>query len=89
MGLLATADTLNEVDLGAGHRRVYSPAALTSDLQSAGLSVLHRGGLFVKPLSNSQIAKQWTEPMIRAFHEIAYLFPDHSAEIVAVAEARS
>jgi 2-polyprenyl-3-methyl-5-hydroxy-6-metoxy-1,4-benzoquinol methylase len=89
MGLLATADTLNEIDLNAGHQRVYTPASLTTDLHRAGLHLLHRGGLFVKPLSNSQIAKQWTPQMIRAFHEIAMLLPDHAAEIVAIAEVRS
>jgi len=89
MGLLATADTLNEIDLNAGHQRVYTPASLTSDIHRAGLRLLHRGGLFVKPLSNSQIARGWTESMIRAFHEIAIALPDHAAEIVAVAEART
>jgi 2-polyprenyl-3-methyl-5-hydroxy-6-metoxy-1,4-benzoquinol methylase len=88
MGLLKTAETLNEVDLSAGHRRVYSPASLASDIHAAGLKLAHRGGLFVKPLSNSQIANQWTEPMIRAFHDIALYLPDHSAEIVAIAERR-
>lgn len=88
MGLLATADSLNEVDVSAGHQRVYTPASLTTDLHRAGLRLLHRGGLFVKPLSNSQIAKQWTEPMIRAFHEVAVYLPDHAAEIVAVVEVR-
>jgi 2-polyprenyl-3-methyl-5-hydroxy-6-metoxy-1,4-benzoquinol methylase len=89
MGLLKTADTLNEVDLSAGHQRVYSPTGLTSDIHAAGLRLVHRGGFFVKALSNSQIAKGWTESMIRAFHEIAYALPDHSAEILAIAEARS
>ncbi len=88
MNLLKTADTLNEVDLSAGHQRVYTPASLTSDVHRAGFRLLHRGGLFVKPLSNSQIARGWTEPMIRAFHEIAVALPDHAAEIVAIAEAR-
>lgn len=88
MGLLKTADSLNEIDVGAGHQRVYTPAGLTSDLHRAGYRIVHRAGMFVKPLSNSQIARQWTEPMIRAFHDIAVAFPDHSAEILAVAEAR-
>jgi len=88
MGLLLTAETLNEVDLSAGHQRVYTPATLSRDLQLAGLKLVHRGGLFVKPLSNSQIAKQWNEQMIRAFHDIALALPDHAAEVLAVAEVR-
>jgi 2-polyprenyl-3-methyl-5-hydroxy-6-metoxy-1,4-benzoquinol methylase len=86
MGLLPTAESLNEVDLSAGHQRVYTPAALSRDLQLAGMKLVHRGGLFVKPLSNAQIAKQWNESMIRAFHAVALWLPDHSAEILAVAE---
>ena len=88
MGLLRTAESLNAIDLRAGHVRVYSPSALARDLNDAGFKQIFRGGLFVKPLSNSQIASQWNEAMIRAFHEIAMVLPDHSAEIVAIAEAR-
>jgi 2-polyprenyl-3-methyl-5-hydroxy-6-metoxy-1,4-benzoquinol methylase len=89
MGLLQSAETLNEIDLNAGHRRVYTPASMASDLHRAGFRLVFRGGLFVKPLSNTQIATQWTESMIRAFHEIAPYLPDHAAEVVAIAEARS
>lgn len=88
MGLLRTTETLNAVDLRAGHVRVYSPSSLAKDVNDAGFKQIFRGGLFVKPLSNSQIASQWNESMIRAFHEIAMVLPDHSAEIVCVAEAR-
>jgi 2-polyprenyl-3-methyl-5-hydroxy-6-metoxy-1,4-benzoquinol methylase len=88
MGLLQAHDSLNEIDLSAGHRRVYSPPAIEGDLHRAGYRTIHRCGMFVKPLSNSQIVKQWNESMMRAFHDIASHFPDHSAEIMLVAEER-
>lgn len=88
MGLLKSADSLNEIDLSAGHRRVYSPPLLQAHLHQAGYRMVYRGGLFVKPLSNGQIVSQWSVEMMRAFHEIAGCLPDHSAEILVVAEAR-
>ena len=44
------------------------------------------GGVFLKPLTNSQIEKWWTEEMMDAFYELGKEYPEIAAEIYAVCE---
>ena len=84
MGMLAHPCQLNPRDHALGHRRVYIPATFTTDIEKSGLSVLEIGGVYFKPLSNSQIQESWTEEMIQGFYELGKDFPDFAAEIYAV-----
>lgn len=84
MGLLGAADELNARDLQVGHRRVYSPATLRREIESAGLRIIDRGGVFFKPVSNKQMEDNWTEEMIEGFSKLGRDFPDHAAEIYAI-----
>jgi 2-polyprenyl-3-methyl-5-hydroxy-6-metoxy-1,4-benzoquinol methylase len=86
MGLLETADALNERDLSLGHRRVYTRMRLLADIESAGLRPAHLGGNFFKPLTNRQIQDTWSNEMIRGFYELGKDFPDYAAELFAVCE---
>jgi 2-polyprenyl-3-methyl-5-hydroxy-6-metoxy-1,4-benzoquinol methylase len=87
MELLASPDELNPRDLALGHRRVYAWPQLAEQLERAGLRVVARLGVFLKPLANAQIEAQWTPAMIRGFYELGKDFPDHAADLVAVCEA--
>ena len=84
MGLLEHPCQLNDRDVALGHRRVYTPDTLRTDIESAGLAVAELGGVFFKPLSNRQIQDHWTEDMIQGFYELGKDFPDHAAELYAV-----
>lgn len=84
MGLLEHSCELNPRDHALGHRRVYTPDTLRADLQKAGLHLVEMGGVFYKPLSNSQIQDHWTEEMIQGFYEMGKDFPDNAAELYAV-----
>ena len=84
MGLLEHSCELNPRDHALGHRRVYTPDTLRADLHEAGLQLVEMGGVFFKPLSNSQIQDHWTEEMIQGFYEMGKDFPDNAAELYAV-----
>lgn len=86
MGLLKHQCDLNDRDHVLGHQRVYTPATLRADLEAAGLKVVHRGGVYFKPLSNKQIQDHWSEEMIEGFYELGKDFPDLAAELYAVCE---
>ena len=84
MGLLPTEYTLNERDHALGHYRVYDLKQLGEHLRTAGFSILHSGGSFLKPLSNGQIEQYWSREMMEGFFELGKDFPDHCAEIYAI-----
>ena len=86
MGLLKRVDELNELDKKLGHRRVYTWETLQKDIKEAGLKIKKCGGVFLKPLTNSQIEKWWTEEMMDAFYELGKEYPEIAAEIYAVCE---
>jgi 2-polyprenyl-3-methyl-5-hydroxy-6-metoxy-1,4-benzoquinol methylase len=85
MGLLAHEDSLNEVDLHHGHRRVYYPETFRSDFVDAGLRIVHFGGYWMKPLSNAQIEQTWTPEMLEAFMQLGERYPDIAAENYVIA----
>lgn len=87
MGLLKNSCQLNARDLALGHRRIYTPGTLRSDIEKSGLEIVEMGGVYFKPLSNGQIQEHWSEEMIRGFYELGKDFPEHAAEIYAVCKA--
>lgn len=84
MKMLKHACELNERDHAVGHRRVYVKQTLAGDLGKAGLTIRHFGGVFIKPLSNSQIDTTWTKEMIEGFYQLGKDLPELTAEIFAV-----
>jgi trans-aconitate methyltransferase len=85
MGLLKSEYELNSRDHELGHYRVYDMDTLKSHLITAGFTIQETGGVFLKPLSNSQIEKNWNEGMIEGFYKIGKMFPKNCAEIFAIA----
>lgn len=84
MGLLNNEYELNERDHELGHYRVYDMSLLKKHLQDAGFDVVETGGVFLKPLSNGQIEKNWTAEMIEGFYKAGKYFPESCAEIFVV-----
>jgi 2-polyprenyl-3-methyl-5-hydroxy-6-metoxy-1,4-benzoquinol methylase len=86
MELLETEESMSELDIHHGHRRIYNPFTFRNDFKKAGLQVKHYGGYWLKPVSNSQIHANWTEEMLWAFMKMGERYPDIAAEIYVVAE---
>jgi len=86
LGLLSHPAELNEGDLRIGHRRVYSRDELVADVEAAGFTTVHVGGIFLKPLSDSQIERQWSPELIDAFHVLGDSYPDICANLLVVGE---
>lgn len=87
MGLLPFEEGLNEADIHHGHRRVYNPETFRRDFNEAGLRIDFFGGYWLKPVSNSQIERDWTSQMLRAFMQLGERYPDIAAENFIVASA--
>ena len=86
MGLLNSEYDLNQRDLSQGHRRVYDSDLLEKEIQNAKLKIIHKGGVFLKVVSNQQIEDHWNQNMIQGFYELSDLFPDNTADIFIIAE---
>jgi 2-polyprenyl-3-methyl-5-hydroxy-6-metoxy-1,4-benzoquinol methylase len=87
MGLLPFEEALNEADIRHGHRRVYNPETFRRDFREAGLAVEIFGGYWLKPVSNGQIERDWTNEMLAAFMALGERYPDIAGEIYVVAGA--
>lgn len=88
MGLLPFEETLNEADHHHGHRRVYNPETFRRDFSLANLTIEVFGGYWLKPVSNSQIERDWTPEMLEGFMLLGERYPDISGEIYIVASNR-
>lgn len=86
MGLLKSCTELNDLDIKLGHRRIYTCDTLRKDILCADLKIIKMGGVFLKPLTNSQIENWWTEEMMDAFYELGKSYPEIAGEIYAVCE---
>lgn len=86
MGILSSEYELNSRDLELGHYRVYDFKSLEKDCLEAGFKILHKGGIFVKFLSNEQIVNLFDEKIINAYFELGNDFKENSAEIFLVLE---
>jgi 2-polyprenyl-3-methyl-5-hydroxy-6-metoxy-1,4-benzoquinol methylase len=84
MGLLPSEDALNEADIHHGHRRVFNPETFRNTFIAAGLRIEAFGGYWLKLVSNSQLEKAWTQPMLDAYMQLGERYPDIAGEIYVV-----
>jgi 2-polyprenyl-3-methyl-5-hydroxy-6-metoxy-1,4-benzoquinol methylase len=85
MGILREEDTLNEMDMHHGHRRVFNPESFRNSFSRAGLKIEISGGYWMKPVSNAQMEASWTQDMVDAFMVLGERYPDIAGEIYVVA----
>ena len=85
MGLIPDVKAFSQLDRHHGHKRVYTIAELENDFSSAGLTIKKTGGYWLKPVSNSQIEKDWTPEMVAAFMKLGEKYPEIAGEIYIVA----
>ncbi len=86
LGMLSFEEQLNESDIHHGHRRVYTPETYRRDFIKAGLNIEIFGGYWLKPLSNSQIERDWDEKLLRGFMILGERYPDIAGEMYIVAK---
>ena len=54
MGLIASNAAVTEAEREHGHQVTYSLDTLETDIRKAGLTVVHKSGIFFKALANFQ-----------------------------------
>jgi len=80
MGVIKKLEGLTKKERNLGHRRVYSRESLKKDIEKAGLKVIFYQGIFLKPLSASQM-QNWNKKILDAFFEIGKELPEYCATI--------
>ena len=87
MGLLEDYEQMAPKDIKVGHRRLYTVDMLQDHCDKAGLKVLSMKGMYLKPLSETQMmALDHLDPgVVRAFYQLGEDIPQYCASLLAVA----
>jgi hypothetical protein len=91
MGLIPFNSAVTDAEREHGHRRTYSLDTLERDVAGAGLRVVHRGGVFFKPLANYQFDKLAggdvvSDAYLEGCYRLGMHYPDLCASIYVVCE---
>ena len=89
MGLVPYNSAVIESERLHGHRKTYSLDTLEHEALSGGLKVIHRGGIFFKPLAGSQFdealaAKVISAEYLEGCYKLGMIYPDLCASIYLV-----
>ncbi len=86
--LLEDMTALSEHDHMLGHKRYYSVNTLTADVNKAGFKITKLEGLYLKPLTTSQmLSLNLSDDIMTALCEIGIDYPELSCGILAEIEA--
>ena len=85
MGLIPNAYHLSGQDHKVGHRRYYDMGSLEKDVVSAGLRIVNKGGIFLKPFSNVQM-ESYPENVCDGLYLLGQDLPAWCAEIYVQAD---
>ena len=76
-GLLPDMQVLSENDFLLGHKRYYTVKTLSEDVKNAGYSIDLVEGIYLKPLTTSQmISLNFDKKVIEAFCEVGIDYPE-------------
>jgi 2-polyprenyl-3-methyl-5-hydroxy-6-metoxy-1,4-benzoquinol methylase len=94
MGLIEHNAAVTDSERAHGHRRTYALDTLHRDVAGAGLRVVHRGGVFFKPLANYQFdqllgGQVISESYLEGCYQLGLKYPDLCASIFLVCEGGS
>jgi len=84
MGVLEHYEKMAPKDYEVGHRRLYTVDMLKDHCEQANLKVLSMKGMYLKPLSESQMIALGDEA-VRAFYLLGEEIPEYCASIMAIA----
>jgi 2-polyprenyl-3-methyl-5-hydroxy-6-metoxy-1,4-benzoquinol methylase len=86
--LLSDYFALTDADLALGHRRVYSVDTLRAEIEAAGYVLEKTEGIFLKPLTTSQLLSlKLDEKITRAMCEVGVDYPELCAGLLIEASA--
>lgn len=91
MGLVPYNSAVIEPERLHGHRKTYSLDTLEHEALVGGLKVIHRAGIFFKPLAGSQFdqaldAKVISREYLDGCYKLGMIYPDLCASIFLVCE---
>lgn len=91
MGIVDYNSAVIDSELEIGHRRTYSFDTLEYDVNRAGLKIVHRGGIILKPFSSKQFdealkANIITPEYVKGCLELGMIYPDLCASIFVICE---
>lgn len=84
MGALDNYAKFAPKDYKVGHRRLYTVDMMRDHCEEAGLKVLDMKGVYLKPLSETQMF-ELGDDVIKAFMSLGEDLPHYSAGIFAIA----
>jgi 2-polyprenyl-3-methyl-5-hydroxy-6-metoxy-1,4-benzoquinol methylase len=84
MGLLENYEKMAPKDYEVGHRRLYTVDMLRDHCDQAGLKVLSMKGMYLKPLSETQMIALG-DAAVRAFYALGEDVPQYCASLLAIA----
>jgi hypothetical protein len=83
-GMLDDMAALSQNDHLQGHKRYYTVSSLTEEVEQAGYRVVWMEGVYLKPLTTSQMVSLRLDPkIIRALCEVGVGYPELSCGILA------
>lgn len=91
MGLISHNAAVTSAEAQHGHRRTYSLDTLERDATSAGLTIIHRSGIFFKALANFQWDRLLDTDIISkdfldGCYELGQHYPDLCSSILLICE---
>ena len=94
MGLIPYNSAITDAERAHGHRKTYSLDTLEREVLDAGLDVIHRGGIFFKPLANYQFDRLMggdvvTAEYLEGCYRLGMHYPELCASVYVVCEKRT
>ena len=91
MGLIPHNSAITDAERAHGHRKTYTLDTLEREVLDAELAVVHRGGVFFKPLANYQFDKLLggdviTPDYLEGCYRLGMHYPDLCASVFVVCE---
>jgi hypothetical protein len=75
---------MSDHDRLLGHQRYYTVETLKRDIEAAGLNVQRIEGIYLKPLTTSQMKSlALSEPIMQALCTVAIDYPELSCSLLA------
>jgi 2-polyprenyl-3-methyl-5-hydroxy-6-metoxy-1,4-benzoquinol methylase len=92
MGLISHNSAVTPAERAHGHRVTYTLDTLERDARAAGLTVIHRSGIFFKALANFQwdrlLATDIISPeYLEGCYQLGQIYPDLCSSIFLVCES--
>ena len=89
MGIVPFNSAITDAERAHGHRKTYSLDTLEREVLDGGLRIVHRGGVFFKPLANYQFDTLMggdviTPEYLEGCYRLGMHYPDLCASIYAV-----